>query len=225
IDNCNHTRLVATALLEDETEKSFIWALYMISKCTSDLASRVVYMDFDPAIANAILTNMMVIDIFESRFESLKLKYIVAASYIKRQLEPFKTKWAICYINNQFTKIQDLLDREAKYACVEEYKHQILVVGPANILKTLFKSLNTIANKYLIEPVLIKVCKQMEEYFYYDTHLDDIVSDRVREDDYELVQSLLTNILRTIKCSEILEIWRITFLCGTKSQFVILISD
>ncbi|POG78398.1 hypothetical protein GLOIN_2v680629 [Rhizophagus irregularis DAOM 181602=DAOM 197198] len=32
IDNCNRTRLVATALLEDETEESFIWALSMIKK-------------------------------------------------------------------------------------------------------------------------------------------------------------------------------------------------
>jgi hypothetical protein len=54
IDNCNRTRLVATALLEDETEESFVWALSMIKKCTNDLIPKVVFTDSDPAMANAI---------------------------------------------------------------------------------------------------------------------------------------------------------------------------
>ncbi|CAB4491664.1 unnamed protein product [Rhizophagus irregularis] len=54
IDNCNRTRLVATALLEDETEESFIWALNMIKKSTNDLIPKVVFTDSDPAMANAI---------------------------------------------------------------------------------------------------------------------------------------------------------------------------
>ncbi|CAG8777763.1 16523_t:CDS:1, partial [Dentiscutata heterogama] len=37
IDNCNRTRLVATALLENETESSFVWALQMIKKCMENL--------------------------------------------------------------------------------------------------------------------------------------------------------------------------------------------
>ncbi|CAG8508452.1 16430_t:CDS:2 [Gigaspora rosea] len=49
-DNCNYTRLVATALLKDETEKSFIWALHMINKCTGNLVPQVIYMNSDPAI-------------------------------------------------------------------------------------------------------------------------------------------------------------------------------
>src|SRR5256885_98688 len=47
--------------------------------------------------------NTMIINIFEESFELLKIKYIAAASYIKCQLEPLKTKWTVCYINNQFT--------------------------------------------------------------------------------------------------------------------------
>ncbi|CAG8483465.1 11619_t:CDS:2, partial [Dentiscutata erythropus] len=46
-----------------------------------------------------------------------------------------------------------------------------------------------------------------------------------REDDYELIQVLLTDILKTIESSKILEIWCLTFSCSTKFQFVILISD
>jgi hypothetical protein len=37
IDNCNRTRLVATAFLEDETEESFVWALEIINKATGNL--------------------------------------------------------------------------------------------------------------------------------------------------------------------------------------------
>ena len=54
IDNCNRTRLVATALLEDETEESFVWALSMIKKCTNDLISKVIFIDSDLAIVNVI---------------------------------------------------------------------------------------------------------------------------------------------------------------------------
>ena len=54
IDNCNRTRLVATALLEDETEDSFVWALRMIKKCMKDLTPKVVFTDSDPAMASAI---------------------------------------------------------------------------------------------------------------------------------------------------------------------------
>src|SRR5260364_186191 len=43
--------------------------------------------------------NTMVKELFESRWEALKLKYTSANSYIKRQLDPSKTKWAVCYIN------------------------------------------------------------------------------------------------------------------------------
>ena len=54
IDNCNRTCLVATALLEDETEEIFVWALSMIKKCTGGLVTKVVFTDSDPAMASAI---------------------------------------------------------------------------------------------------------------------------------------------------------------------------
>ncbi|CAG8838814.1 33622_t:CDS:2, partial [Gigaspora margarita] len=303
---------VATALLEDETEESFTWALRMINKCTSNLAPQVIYTDSDPAMSNAILTvfpgslhclclfhinlnlkknlrskmnavqfneflkdfyacrNTMVIDIFESKFESIKSKYTVAASYINRQLEPSKMKWAVCYINNQFTagvnstqrvesfnrkihdsikansslitlvkEIQDLLNQESEYACVEEYKHQVPMVGLATISKTFFNSLNSIVDEYLTEPISICARKQMQECFFYDTykldpadwksiekiHSNDDINDGAREDDYELAQILLSDILKTIENSKIIEIWRLTLSCSAKSQFVILISD
>ncbi|CAG8691381.1 1098_t:CDS:2, partial [Racocetra fulgida] len=172
IDNYNHTRLVATALLEDETEESFTWALNIINKCTGNLSPW-----------------------------SLKSNYTVAAGYIKCQLEPSKMKWPICYINNQFTtevnstqrvesfnrkihdsiransslmtlikKIQDLLNQESQYTSVEEYKRQIPIVGLATIPKTFFNSLNSIVNEYLTELASIHVHKQMQECFFYDAY-------------------------------------------------------
>ncbi|CAG8622987.1 19765_t:CDS:1, partial [Gigaspora rosea] len=130
--------------------------------------------------------NTIVIDIFESKFESIKSKYTVAASYINRQLEPSKKKCVVCYINNQFTaeanstqqvesfnrkihdsikansslitlveEIQDLLNQESECACVEEYKHQVPMVGLATIPKTFFNSLNSIVDEYLTEPISI----------------------------------------------------------------------
>ncbi|CAG8527613.1 13701_t:CDS:2 [Racocetra fulgida] len=90
---------------------------------------------------------------------------------------------------------RDMLDKEAEFAYIEEYKHQILTVGLATIPKTLFKSLDTIVSKYLMDSISVHI------------HLDDNVNDEAREDDYELAQSLLTDILETIETSDILEIW------------------
>lgn len=145
IDNVNRTRLVATALLEDETEEAFIWALQMINKATDHLYPRVIFTDSDFALQNAITAefpnslhclclfhinlnlkknlqpkftkdefysfkkdfymcrNTLVSHIFEERWAELKLKYPIAVSYLNRQLDTFKHKWAACYIQTQFT--------------------------------------------------------------------------------------------------------------------------
>ncbi|CAG8717248.1 9910_t:CDS:2 [Gigaspora margarita] len=120
INNCNRTWLVVTAMLEDETENSFVWALKMIKKCMGDLTPNVVFTDSDLAMNSAInlefLDSLHCLCIFYidlnlkknlrnklglSEFKEFP-KYILASGYIKQQLDPFKYKWAICYTNNQF---------------------------------------------------------------------------------------------------------------------------
>lgn len=55
IDNNTKSRLIASALLEDETEASFIWALQQLKKSSYDVINpQVIYTDCDPAMANAI---------------------------------------------------------------------------------------------------------------------------------------------------------------------------
>jgi len=244
IDNCNRTRLVATALLEDETEESFVWALEMINKSTGNLVPRVVFTDSDPAMSNAIsliypnsahclclfhidlnlkknlrskLTtkvfhefrkdffqcrNTLAPAIFEVRWKNLKEKYSAASSYLNRQLDPLKTKWAVCYINIQFTaganstqrveslnkkvhdsiksssslltlvkEIQQLLDNEVNYVRIQEYKDEIPSVGLENVTKRYFSSIEKIVSDYLMAPMVIPVCKQMQECFYYDAFI------------------------------------------------------
>ncbi|GBC09501.1 hypothetical protein RclHR1_08910005 [Rhizophagus clarus] len=288
IDNCNRTRLVAVALLEDETEESFVWALEMINKATGNLVPRVVFTDSDPAMSNAIsliypnsahclclfhidlnlkknlrskLTtkvfqefrkdffkcrNTLASAVFEVRWKNLKEKYSIISGYLNRQLDPLKAKWAICYINIQFTaganstqQIQQLLDNEANYVRVQEYKDEIPSVGLENVTKRYFASIEKIVSDYLMAPMVIPICKQMQECFYYDafileitqwetiikTHTEDDYSEGVREDHYELAKILFSDIMATITKSEIVEIWRIVVSCGAKSQYVILISD
>ncbi|CAB4468012.1 unnamed protein product [Rhizophagus irregularis] len=244
IDNCNRTRLVATALLEDETEESFIWALSMIKKGTNDLIPKVVFTDSDPAMANAIslefpdtihclcifhidlnlkknlrnklksdefkafreeffhCRNTLISTLFENRWEHLKLKYPSAGNYIRKQLDPLKYKWAVCYTNNQFTaganstqrveslnhkihdcvrslltlvkEIQYILDKESEYARVEEYKDQIPIVGLATIPKAYFKSIEKVVSEFLMPAMVFLVCKQMQECFYYDSFKMDV---------------------------------------------------
>ncbi|GBB91195.1 hypothetical protein RclHR1_18380001 [Rhizophagus clarus] len=123
IDNCNRTCLVATAFLEDKTEGSFKY----FDSCN-----------------------------FEVCWKNLKEKYFSVSSYLNRQLDPLKNKWAVYYINIQFTadanstqhvkslnkkvhdsvkctlslltlvrEIQQLLDNEANYIRIQEYKNEI----------------------------------------------------------------------------------------------------
>jgi hypothetical protein len=247
IDNCNRTRLVATAFLEDETEESFVWALEMINKATGNLVPRVVFTDSDPAMSNAIsliypssahclclfhidlnlkknlrskLTtqvfhefrkdffqcrNTLSPAIFESRWQNLKKKYSSVSGYLNRQLDPLKTKWAVCYINIQFTaganstqrveslnkkvhdsvnscsslltlvkEIQQLLDDEANYIRIQEYKDEIPSVGLENVAQRYFTSIEKIVSDYLMAPMIIPVCKQMQECFYYDAFMLEI---------------------------------------------------
>lgn len=84
----------------------------------------------------------MVIEIFEKRFESLKTKYTAATSYIKRQLEPLKTKWAVCYINNQFTAGANSTQHvESLNSVIHDY------VKANSSLIALFKEIQDIFNK------------------------------------------------------------------------------
>ena len=143
--------------------------------------------------------------IFEIRWKNLKEKYSFVSSYLNRQLDPLKTKWAVCYINIQFTaganstqrvesfnkkihdsvksnsslltlvkEIQQLLDNEANYARIQEYKDEIPNIGRENITKRFFISIEKIVLDYLMPPMVIPVCKQMQECFYYDTFMLEI---------------------------------------------------
>lgn len=54
VDNNTHSRLIASALLKDETENSFIWVLQQLKISSNDIYPHVIYTDCDPAMANAI---------------------------------------------------------------------------------------------------------------------------------------------------------------------------
>jgi hypothetical protein len=54
VDNNTRSRLIASALLEDETENSFIWVLQQLKISSNEIYPRVIYTDNDPAMANAI---------------------------------------------------------------------------------------------------------------------------------------------------------------------------
>ncbi|UZO14690.1 uncharacterized protein OCT59_006140 [Rhizophagus irregularis] len=257
----------------------------MINKATGNLVPRVVFTDSDPAMSNAIsliypnsahclyffqCRNTLSPAIFESRWQNLKEKYSSVSGYLNRQLDPLKTKWAVCYINIQFTaganstqrveslnkkvhdsvnscsslltlvkEIQQLLDDEANYIRIQEYKDEIPSIGLENVAQRYFTSIEKIVSDYLMAPMIIPVCKQMQECFYYDafmleitqweaiieTYTEDNYNEGVREDYYEIAKILLGDISATITKSEIVKIWRIVVSCGLKNQYVVLLSD
>ncbi|CAG8809582.1 7368_t:CDS:2, partial [Gigaspora margarita] len=235
---------VATALLENETQESFMWALAMIKRCTNNLMPRVIFTDCDLAMANAISKefqqfendfffchNTLLTNLFESQWQSLKMKYPSAVQYINHQLEPLKVKWAACYNNTQFTaganttqcveslnkkiydcvqkkslllnltkEIQEILDNEAKYMRIEEYKDQI----PTTRMMTV-NNMN-----------------------YDDLIKNQVDQDYVKEackDNYEASKILLEEILSTIDRTKIVEIWQLAISGSLTSHYLILISD
>ncbi|CAG8770380.1 10749_t:CDS:2, partial [Dentiscutata erythropus] len=149
IDNCNKSQLVVSALLEDKTKDSFIWTFQMINKYSDPGIAGAIYLEFSSSVHCLCLfhidlnlkknlrnklnsdkfrefrtnffkyRNTMVEDLFESCWEALKLKYTLASSYIKHQLDPTKTKWAVYNINNQFTAGANSTQR------VESLNHKI----------------------------------------------------------------------------------------------------
>jgi hypothetical protein len=54
VDNHNHSRLVATAILSDETKDSFIWLFKSLLTATGGLVPRLLYTDADPAMIAAV---------------------------------------------------------------------------------------------------------------------------------------------------------------------------
>ncbi|GBC43770.2 protein FAR1-RELATED SEQUENCE 5-like [Rhizophagus irregularis DAOM 181602=DAOM 197198] len=207
IDNCNRTRLVATALLEDETEESFIWALNMIKKSTNDLIPKVVFTDSDPAMANAIslefpdtihclcifhidlnlkknLWNKLKSDEFKAfREEFFHCRNTLISTLFENRWEHLKLKYP-----SAVKEIQYVLDKESEYARVEEYKDQIPIVGLATIPKAYFKSIKKVVSEFLMPAMVFLVCKQMQECFYYDSFkmnvaiIDSIIQEQINTD-------------------------------------------
>ncbi|GBC48226.2 hypothetical protein GLOIN_2v1474313 [Rhizophagus irregularis DAOM 181602=DAOM 197198] len=252
---------VATALLEDETEESFVWALEMINKATGNLVSRVVFTDSDPAMSNAIsliysnsahclclfhidlnlkknlrskLTtkifhefrkdffqcrNTLSPAIFESRWQNLKEKYSsVSGANSTQRVESLNKKVhdSVNSCSSLLTlvkEIQQLLDDEANYIRIQEYKDEIPSIGLENVAQRYFTSIEKIVSDYLMAPMIIP------------THTEDNYNEGVREDHYEIAKILLGDISATITKSEIVEIWRIVVSCGLKNQYVVLLSD
>ncbi|CAG8817791.1 23134_t:CDS:2, partial [Gigaspora margarita] len=162
----------------------------------------------------------------------------------ERRLNPSKTKWAVCYINNQFTaganstqrveslnrkihtcvgsnssllelvkEIQDVLDKESNYMRMKEYENEIPKVGLATVPKTFFNSIETIISQYLMPTMVFKEQVNMD----YD--------EGMREDNYELMKVHLVNMVEKVGHEQIIEIWKLTLSCGTKTQYIILTVD
>ena len=58
---------------------------------------------------------------------------------------------------------------------MQEYKDEIPSIGPENIVKRYFTSIEKTVSDYLMSPMVIPVCKQMQECFYYDAFMLEIM--------------------------------------------------
>jgi hypothetical protein len=98
-----------------------------------------------------------------------------------QQVESLNRKIHNCVRSNSsllllVKEIQEVLNKESEYARIKKYKGQIPTVGLATISKTYFGSIEKIISQYLMPAMVIAVCKQMQECFYYDSFKIDIMS-------------------------------------------------
>ncbi|GES88875.1 protein FAR1-related sequence 5-like [Rhizophagus clarus] len=122
IDNHNRTRVVAQALIEDETDSTFQWILDCILRATNFLFPRVIFTDGDLAMAAAIKAKLpnthhciclfhinqnfikhSCVEDFERRWQRLISNYPAAKSYLQNKLYPIRFSWAYCYTQTRFT--------------------------------------------------------------------------------------------------------------------------
>ncbi|GBC03827.1 hypothetical protein RclHR1_05350001 [Rhizophagus clarus] len=122
IDNHNRTRVIAQALIEDETDSTFQWILDCILRATNFLFPRVIFTDGDLAMAAAIKAKLpnthhciclfhinqnfikhSCVEDFERRWQRLISNYPAAKSYLQNKLYPIRFSWAYCYTQTRFT--------------------------------------------------------------------------------------------------------------------------
>ncbi|CAB5188920.1 unnamed protein product [Rhizophagus irregularis] len=157
--------------------------------------------------------------IFESRWQNLKEKYSSVSGANSTQRVESLNKKVHDSVNSCSSllilvkEIQQLLDDEANYIRIQEYKDEIPSIGLENVAQRYFTSIEKIVSDYLMAPMIIP------------THTEDNYNEGVREDHYEIAKILLGDISVTITKSEIVEIWRIVVSCGLKNQYVVLLSD
>ena len=60
------------------------------------------------------------------------------------------------------------------YVRVQKYKDKIPSIGLENVIKRYFSPIEKIVSNYLIASIVISVCKQMQECFYYDAFIFEI---------------------------------------------------
>ncbi|POG71153.1 hypothetical protein GLOIN_2v1775064 [Rhizophagus irregularis DAOM 181602=DAOM 197198] len=104
VDNNIRSRLIASVLLEDETENSFIWVLQQLKKFQHNLCIFHIDLNLKKNVKPKLglqkfsefraeffsCRNSLVYEIFESKWKILIEKYPEISKYLKRMLEPTK---------------------------------------------------------------------------------------------------------------------------------------
>ncbi|CAG8811926.1 35726_t:CDS:2, partial [Gigaspora margarita] len=205
----DQTWLVATVLLKDETENSFVWALKNLK-------------------AQYVSANNYI----KQQLDSLKHKWAICYTNSQFTASANSTQWVeslnrkihnCVYSNSSLLflvkEIQKLLDKESEYVRVEEYKEQIPTISFLTVSKTYFGLIEKVVSYYLLPVIVFTVCRQMQECFYYDSfQIDNTIigsmiqeqisidySEKVREDNYKVTKIHLTNIILAINYDQILE--------------------
>ncbi|CAB4489898.1 unnamed protein product [Rhizophagus irregularis] len=176
VDNNTRSRLVASALLEDETESSFIWVLHQLKKVLNDFYPQVIYTDCDPAMANAISSvypmtkhNLCIFHI------DLNLKKNLRPKLGTQNFNEFRTQqteslnrllkdtvqknFLLCQLESE---IQNILDNEIKYERITKMHNSLPRQTLDDIPSKFFGHINEICKDFLTPHILTATQNQMK---------------------------------------------------------------
>ncbi|CAG8669039.1 10576_t:CDS:2, partial [Dentiscutata heterogama] len=135
--------------------------------------------------------NTIVKELFERRWEALKLKYTSASVNSTQCVENLNHK-IYSYVGSNslllelVKEIQDIFNKESNYMRIEKYKSEISKVRLATVPRTYFNLIEPIISQYLIPTMVFKQEKSSRD----KTLQDKLLQDKLPQD--ELLQDELS---------------------------------
>ncbi|CAB4385824.1 unnamed protein product [Rhizophagus irregularis] len=230
IDNNYKTRIVASAIIEDETLDTYRWIFDTILTETG-VYPRVIFTDSDPSMIHSIK------EIYPNTQHLLCIFHIdlnlrkKLKGKLGSQFEEFHHKFYVCHnsIFDRTTSLCDLLHSIKDHVKNEEHLEKFEIernalpkVGMPMLNTRFFGQMDAVIKDFLTPVMLGKQRSQMNQSTETD---NEEISIGIREQEQDIRQILFQSLIKTIPPEAIMEVWHVRA-TGTKGigYYVILLN-